>query len=150
MSNAVRARRSPSSRTISRVSFLGAVLALLGAAGCGPPPIAVAPLSYSNQTSIAVDLFVNGTKLTTVAPGVEGKAPVSILPPLPWAVTAQTGKGRVIASFSVKPGDVIESGSGQRGAGIRSDLSCGRLDIWAGPPLAGPPPGPGTPGDCDG
>ena len=28
------------------------------------------------------------------------------------------------------------------------NLSCGRLDIWSGPPLSGPPPGPGKPGDC--
>jgi hypothetical protein len=43
---------------------------------------------------------------------------------------------------------VIETNSYLKGDGNRVDLSCGRIDVWAGPPLLGPAPGPGTPGDC--
>lgn len=106
-------------------------------------------LSYSNQTSIPVDLVVNGTKIATIAAGRDGKVPLSVLPPLPWNATAQTARGRTLASLIVRPGDVVKDGNGQRGVGIRADLSCGRLEIWSGPPLSGPAPGPGTPGDCD-
>lgn len=125
------------------------VLAIV-AAGCGLQTTPTAPLSYSNQTSIPIDIVVNGTKLVTIAPGRDGTLPVSQLPALPWNITAQTAGGRVLASVTVRPGDVVVSGAGERGAGVRADLSCGRVDIWSGPPLGGPPPGTGTPGDCDG
>jgi hypothetical protein len=50
--------------------------------------------------------------------------------------------GRVLASMTVHPGDVGNmtgpNGQGEaRGDGVRVDLSCGRLDIWAGPPMTG-------------
>ena len=50
-------------------------------------------------------------------------------------------KGRYTGSS--RPADLSAQGDA-----VRVDLSCGRLDIWSGPPLLGPPPGPGTPGDC--
>lgn len=119
-------------------------------AACGLLPAgAAAPLSYSNQTSIPVDLMVNGMKVVTIDPGKAGAVPVSILPPLPWNVTAQTSSGRVLASLVVKPGDVEPVGNSQKGDAVRVDLSCGRLEVWSGPPLSGPAPGPGTPGDCN-
>lgn len=132
-----------------RGSRTGRALALaIILAGCGHLTAPPAPLSYSNQTSIPVELVVNGAKLITIAPGHDGTFPVSVLPALPWNVTAQTAGGRVLASLTVKSGDVIVSGAAERGVGVRADLSCGRLEIWSGPPLGGPQPGNGTPGDC--
>lgn len=132
-------------RLASAVVGLAAVLA-----GCGLlPAAAAAPLSYSNQTSIAVDLVLNGSRVVTINPGQAGAVPVSVLPPLPWTVAAQTSSGRVLATLVVKAGDVDQSGTSQKGDAVRVDLSCGRLEIWSGPPLSGPAPGPGSPGDCE-
>jgi len=50
--------------------------------------------------------------------------------------------------MTVRPGDVWETAGQMKGDAVRVDLSCGRLDIWSGPPLLGPAPGPGKPGDC--
>lgn len=132
-----------------RLPSAGVGLAVL-LAGCGLlHGGAAAPLSYSNQTSISVDLVVNGSKIVTIDPGKDGAIPVSVMPPLPWNVAAQTASGRVITTLVVKAGDVDQSGNSQKGDAVRADLSCGRLDIWSGPPLSGPAPGPGSPGDCD-
>jgi hypothetical protein len=122
---------------------------LLVAACALLPGAAVAPLSYSNETSIPIDLVVNGTTVVTIAPHMGGDLPVAVLPALPWNVTARTSSGRTLVSMVVHAGDVVQQGNSQKGDAVRVDLSCGRLDIWAGPPLLGPAPGPGTPGDCD-
>jgi hypothetical protein len=79
--------------------------------------------------------------------------PATSLPALPWAIEARSPSGRVLTSLTVNSGDVWQvtfpDGSvGSKGDAARVDLSCGRLDIWSGPPLAGPAPGPGSPGDC--
>jgi len=79
---------------------------------------------------------------------------VKDLPRQPWLVEARTPTGRVLSSMTVRPGDVWETtmpdGSTQmKGDAVRVDLSCGRLDMWSGPPLLGPAPGPGKTGDCD-
>jgi len=78
---------------------------------------------------------------------------VGDLPPLPWYVEARSESGRVLVSMTVRPGDVFATmypdGHGEtRGAAVRADLSCGRLDVWSGPPMSGPAPGSGIPGDC--
>lgn len=126
-------------------------------AACGPVPVAPSQaassdptpeLKYSNQTSLDIHVIVNGTDLATLAPTTGGSIDASAMPTLPWSIVAQTSGGRVLASFLVKPGDVVSSGGAQRGVGVRVDLSCGRLDLWSGPPLGGPAPGPGNSGDC--
>ncbi len=113
------------------------------------PGATLPPLSISNNTTLAVTFVVNGQPVATVAPGVQVD-PVSsaVLPPLPWAVEARAPSGRVLVSMTVHAGDVRISENSAQGDGARIDLSCGRLDIWAGPPMIGPMPGPGTPGDC--
>jgi hypothetical protein len=142
-------------RLIVSLTTLVVALALalaLALAACGPRPDtggSPAGLSYSNQTSIPIDLVVNGAKIITAAPGTDGSVPASALPALPWNIEAQTSSGRALASLVVHPGDVVQDGNTQRGDGVRVDLSCGRLDVWSGPPLSGPAPGPGSSGDCD-
>ncbi len=61
----------------------------------------------------------------------------------------------MLATMTVNPGDVstteVPGGPvSMSGRLARVDLSCGRLDLWAGglQPL-GPAPGPGVPGDCE-
>jgi hypothetical protein len=76
------------------------------------------------------------------------------VPRLPWHVAVRTLSGRELLAFDVGP-DSVTSTTGpdgrveMRGAGARVDLSCGRLDAYAGPPMIGPAPGPGVPGDCE-
>lgn len=132
----------------------GVALVLSGCAVSGGSPT-FAPgtpiadsLSYSNQTTIGVTLVVNAAKVATLPPGAAGTVPPSSLPAEPWTVQAKTSGGRLLTSMTVSPGDVVQASGQERGDAVRIDLSCGRLDIWSGPPLAGPAPGSGTPGDC--
>jgi len=126
------------------------LLAVLAAStllsGCAPERPG---LSYSNGTTISVDVIVNGAKVATLAPGAAGTIDAAKLPALPWTVFANTSGGRTLEALTVKQGDVVQSGETQQGVAARVDLSCGRLDLWVGPPLSGPAPGPGTPGDCN-
>jgi hypothetical protein len=133
--------------------FTAAVLALV--ATCSPAPTAAArDLVVSNETTLAITLAVNGVVIRSVQAHMQESVLVKDLPPQPWLVEARTPSGRVLSSMTVRPGDVSETklpdGSTQvKGDAVRVDLSCGRLDMWSGPPLLGPPPGPGKPGDCD-
>ena len=120
------------------------------------PPQATFPplsLSISNGTTIAVTVVVNGDVVVVVPPG-SGQDPIeAALPAPPWNVETRSPSGRVLSSMTVNPGDVWvadfgNGSSGSKGDAVRVDLSCGRLDLWSGPPMAGPAPGPGTPGDC--
>ncbi len=134
----------------------GLLVAVLGLAGCAAPgslPSAAVPspsaawppLSISNGTTIVVTLVVNGAVLVTVAPGVQLDPITAPLPPRPWAIEARSPSGRVLSSMTVKATDYIDRYDGD---GVRADLSCGRLDIWSGPPMLGPAFVPGPSGDC--
>jgi hypothetical protein len=134
-----------------------AILCLSTAAACGAPPPTASPfpdLSVSNQTSLTVVVSVNGTPVDAVPPHEERSFRANGLPPLPWAVRAATLGGRPLIDLTVSRGDVFsttnpDGTTNQRGDGARLDLSCGRLDLWVGPPMSGPRPGPGAPGDCE-
>jgi hypothetical protein len=103
----------------------------------------------SNGTTLLVTLVVNGSAQRAVPPGSEVRVPAAELPPLPWSIEARMESGRVLASLTVRAGDVASGPGWSKGDGVRVDLSCGRLDVWSGPPLLGPMNGPGAPGDCD-
>ena len=110
-------------------------------------------LSIQNGTTIAVALMVNGTVIETVTAGGYQDPIKAKLPGLPWNVETRSPSGRVLSSMTVHAGDVWQTtdpnGGGEtKGDAVRVDLSCGRLDVWSGPPLLGPVPGPGQPGDC--
>jgi protein-export membrane protein SecD len=115
----------------------------------GSPSPTPPPLSISNGTRIPVSLVVNGAVVETVAPGGYENPVKAGLPALPWSVETRSPSGRVLSRMTVNVGDVVNGDSGSQGDAVRVDLSCGRLDVWSGPPLAGPAPGPGQPGDCD-
>jgi len=142
-----------------RLSGTFAVFGLIAGlvAGCGSPAASqVYALGVSNGTTLSVSIVVNGRPVRTFAPlsGTSDPIPAGELGPLPWAVEARSPSGRLLTSMTVHDGDVFATslpggGGSSRGDGARIDLSCGRLDIWAGPPLVGPMPGSGAPGDCD-
>jgi hypothetical protein len=142
---------------------LTAVLGGCGGGGsAGSSPSSATPsvsgtgmtLSIANQTTIAVTLVVNQKVIEVVAAGGYENPIKAELPGLPWDVETRSPSGRVLSSMTVKAGDVWQTtpdasgNSGAKGDAVRVDLSCGRLDVWSGPPLLGPPPGPGTSGDC--
>jgi hypothetical protein len=133
----------------------GAVLALsLGACGLIPDsgtytgrPVGV---EVSNETTLPITVVVNGAIVRNLAPGEATQTPITaeVLGPMPWQVEARTPSGRVLLTLIVHDGDVWSGPDENHGVAKRIDLSCGRLDLWAGPPLAGPMPLPGVPGDC--
>jgi hypothetical protein len=106
-------------------------------------------IGIANHTTIAVNLVVNGSHIETVPPSTDLEVPAADLPALPWQADLTTVSGRTLVSLAVRSGNVHRTANGTYGVGHRVDLSCGRLDIWSGPPMIGPMPGPGTPGDCD-
>lgn len=106
-------------------------------------------IGISNGTSIEVILAVNGSQIRTIPPLSDIEVRAAELPALPWQADVTTAAGRTLVALSVRSGDVHRSANDWRGVGRRVDLSCGRLDIWSGPPMLGPMPGPGVPGDCD-
>ena len=136
-----------------RVQVIALALVTAGfAAGCQPgvsptPSVAsLPPLSISNGTSIPVTLVVNGSVVETVAPGDRQDPITASLPERPWTIETRSPSGRVLSTLTVSATDHISNTSGRA---VRVDLSCGRLDVWSGPPLLGPMFSPGPTGDCD-
>src|SRR5688572_11865973 len=128
------------------------IVALVAACAPDPTPDPTSiphDLVVSNQTNMPVTVVVNGTSVRTVQPDSQETVTVRDLPAQPWSVEARTSAGRVLSAMTVRPGDVWVRGNEMKGNAVRVDLSCGRLDMWSGPPLLGPPPGSGTPGDCN-
>jgi hypothetical protein len=131
---------------VSACSFITRIL---------PTAAPVVGVEVSNGTTLDVTLVVNGAAVRVIAPGTGTSEPIkpNELGPMPWFVEARTSSGRVLLKLTVNPGDVVyeDLGGGRsssRSDGARVDLSCGRLDVWAGAPMIGPAPGPGVPGDC--
>jgi hypothetical protein len=132
-----------------------AILVSLSIAGCALLGSDEVPsLGVDNATTLAVTITVNGVKVDTVPPGTQRSIAAETLPAMPWTVQALSPSGRVLLEFQVVPGAVFrttdpDGSTSMGGAGNRVDLSCGRLDVYAGPPMMGPMPGPGIPGDCE-
>ncbi len=122
---------------------------------CSDTRRATEPLRVNNGTSLTLTVLVNGQPVSVLSPA-SGAVEISpaLLPAWPWYVQLQSPSGRRLLELTVRPESVTRTtGSGGQvaiqGAAARVDLSCGRLDVWVGPPLAGPPPESGSPGDCD-
>lgn len=127
------------------VLVLGVMSGCAGPGGSNPPNY---KLSIANYTTIAVTLVVNGKVIETVPAGGYQDPIKGELPGLPWNVETRSPSGRVLSRMTVNAGDVWQTTNEAKGDAVRVDLSCGRLDVWSGPPLLGPIPGPGQPGDC--
>ncbi len=107
-------------------------------------------LSVSNQTSLFIRLRVNEVEMLIAPRGHRDPIPSESLPDAPWRIQVLTESGRLLSSLDVNPGDIVTTANHAQGKAVRVDLSCGRLDVWAGPPLAGPAPPRSFPaGDCD-
>jgi hypothetical protein len=137
-----------------RPFVLGVVIGGAWLLGCASPAPSPYGLSVSNETTIAVTVVVNGEVVATIPAGV-GEDPIAAwLPPLPWSVETRSPSGRVLSTMTVNAGDVVYTSSdangrsSAKGDAVRVDLACGRLDVWSGPPLAGPMFSAG-PGSCD-
>jgi hypothetical protein len=141
------ANTSGSVRRTIAMAGLCAVIAV-GCADRGVVPPGAMKLSISNQSTLAVTLVVNGTVIETIAPGQVDDVSAQRLPRLPWDAHVLSPSGRDLLQLTVHEGDVRAGPSFNAGVGVRIDLSCGRIDLWSGPGLTGPMPGPGTPGDC--
>jgi hypothetical protein len=136
---------------VLRFVALAAAAVILGSCGSLlplPNPQPGAGISVENGTTLEVTIILNGSAVGRVQAGDGAEIPPGELPPLPWSVEARSPSGRLLVSMTVMPGDVDREGNEQRGVGGRVDLSCGRLDVWSGPPMLGPAPGDGVPGDC--
>jgi hypothetical protein len=136
---------------VLRFVALAAAAVILGSCGSLlplPNPQPGAGISVENGTTLEVTIILNGSAVGRVQAGDSAEIPPGELPPLPWSVEARSPSGRLLVSMTVMPGDVDREGNEQRGVGGRVDLSCGRLDVWSGPPMLGPAPGDGVPGDC--
>jgi hypothetical protein len=142
---------------VTRASLLLIGFLVLGCGSFFPTPLDSpafdAEINVENGTDLDVTIVVNGTAAAAAPDHVSTTIPASGLPPKPWSVEARSPSGRVLLTFTVQPGDVTSTTSpdgatSMTGAGSRADLSCGRLDVAVGPPMLGPPPGPGVPGDC--
>ncbi len=150
--------------------LLTAIALIVSSAACSaipwlptpqPPldvPVVTSPaqmrLEVSNETTIAVQLTVNGEPGIPLAAGQSLKVGITDIGPLPWSAQVRTVSGRVLVQTTVRAGDVVSQenrggGGSMQGVGARVDLSCGRIDLWSGPPMLGPAPGPGMAGDCD-
>ena len=113
-------------------------------------------LSIQNGTTIAVTLVVNGSVIETVPPGGYEDPIKGQLPAMPWTVEVRSPSGRAMTTLDVRNGDYATAslpngGSQEKGVARRLDLSCGRLDLWYGPPILGPARDPNAsypPGDC--
>ncbi len=105
-------------------------------------------LDISNGSTLPLTLTVNAQQIETIG-AMGGDHIVSArLPALPWDARLLSPSGREILQLTVHEGDVHSDQRSESGVARRVDLSCGRIDMWSGPPLAGPMPGPGKPGDC--
>ena len=106
-------------------------------------------LEVANGTTIEVTLVVTGIEIRRIPANTSIEVTATDLPALPWSAEVLSPSGRALVALVVRSGDVHVSANGRGGVAERVDLSCGRIDIWSGPPMAGPMPGPGVPGDCD-
>jgi len=122
-------------------------------AGCEGGTVAPADMSLdvSNGSTLAVTLVVNGTKVDDIAAGQGDHVVAARLPSLPWSAQVLSPTGRELLSLRVQAGDVHRTDQSASGDAVRVDLSCGRIDLWSGPPLLGPARPLGQsfpPGDC--
>lgn len=145
-------------RSLLRLGTAGLLLSCGALSACSGSHSVTVPddqmtLAVNNGTSIAVIVMVSGVSIGPVPPSIQEEYTASQLPALPWHVEVSTASGQPLLFLDVNSGEVQRHSSGLShgisGVAKRADLSCGRLDIYSGPALAGPPPGPGVPGDCD-
>jgi hypothetical protein len=111
-------------------------------------------LNVSNGTTLNVSLLVNDVEVAIVDGGDSATFDPWTVDEPPWTIVARTSRGRELLQFKATPDKIWHSEGdyplGASGVFGRAELSCGRLDVWAGARPYGPAPGPDFPaGDCD-
>ncbi len=132
------------------------MLAAVLAAACQLPTPTPSPadVHIENGTTAGIRIVVNGEHAADIAGGTSIALSAGAMPAGDWSIQALLPSGRVLVALDV-PADATvrrvpnDRGGAGAGHGARADLSCGRIDVWVGAPMLGPPPGPGEPGDCD-
>ena len=127
--------------------------------GCGASPgvprVGNDRLHLLNDTTVPVQLAVQGRVIAFVDPGASKEYGPSDLGPMPWRVAVLSNSGRPLLSLVVEPDSVHDDmnvdGTGSCSAPSAGlDLSCGQLLVYVGRMMpGGGVPGPGVPGDCD-
>jgi len=131
------------------VGRLDGVTSLPASPPPSPPDDSVPPVHISNETALTLKVVINGSEAATSLPYTESDVDPSAFQ-APWHVSVTTSSGRQLVDLSYSASDIDTSGDSQHGVAQRVDLSCGRLDVYAGPPLLGPmPPQSFPPHDCD-
>jgi hypothetical protein len=107
-------------------------------------------LWLNNSTPLSLVIVVNGDTAGEVPAMTQTSFAAVGLPGLPWTVKVNAANGKQVMSLDVPAGVVwsttAPNGGGEvHGAGKFIDLACGRIDVWVGPPLGGPVPGPDVP-----
>jgi hypothetical protein len=137
------------------LGLLAVLAVLLGACQFLRPQAAPVPdaqmwLAAGNGSDRKLVLFVNDLPIRDVLPGTETRFTAAELPPLPWHAELRLETGRTLVELVLASGTIMRSSDGGgTGAGARMDLSCGRVELYSGFPMGGPPPGGGVPGDCN-
>ena len=139
-------------RHILRIFAAGAFVASV--CGCGSQSSSNLPLSdrpptthavqINNGTDLMISVKVNGSEVASVNPRTNVAVAQDDLPPTPWTVTAHTPSHEVI-SFTVPS---LTGVGNNFGYGQALTMSCGRLDVFVGPPLLGPAFVSPQPSDC--
>ena len=158
-------RRNCSSRLFRSMGRFFVIAAIVvgcttGAADHDPAPGSSGPfypyLGATNGTAVEFAVRVNGGSLSPLPAGGDLQLPVPSLPAPPWHVELLSPSHRVLLAIDVPASDVwrpMPTGEGQevRGDAAFVYLSCGRVDLYYGPPALGPAvqSPTGSPGDCD-
>jgi hypothetical protein len=147
-------RSTPQDRRWRSIAVATAFALASQVAGCGlTSPPEHHDLNVENGTTLAVSIVVNGGQIVTVPPGESQVIPEDQLPVLPWSVDARSPSGRLLLHFDAPVGSISSTtnhsgGAESHGVGTLVDLTCGRLAVYAGSPIPGPMPLPGTLNDC--
>ena len=106
-------------------------------------------MHVANGTTLTLTVAIDGKQV-----GIAQAGQVVAFDPSPyaepWTVTVSTASGRELVELKYQASQIVSTANSEQGVAKRLDLSCGRLDVYAGPPLLGPgPPSSFPPHDCD-
>ena len=112
---------------------LRAVLAAALLVGCGPAAQTDAvPVSITNETDVAVGLYVGGQWVGTYPAGASVEVP---LPPdvrLPTTIELLAPSGAVLVTAPLNEGQHGDAAAGRYGAGASVDTQCGIVTLLVG------------------